>query len=137
MSTFTIMAKLPTKNLSTKVLSARVTPDVYKAWQDMANAKNLSVSECLRDAVTMVDKKPILKAADGMIIPDELNRTLGAIGGGTVIGILLYKGIKATLMKNPQSGLNNNEIEAISTIMAISGSLLAGVGIRKLMAENN
>jgi len=131
------MAKLPTKNLSTKVLSARVTPDVYKAWQDMANAKNLSVSECLRDAVTMVDKKPILKAADGMIIPDELNRTLGAIGGGTVIGILLYKGIKATLMKNPQSGLNNNEIEAISTIMAISGSLLAGVGIHKLMAENN
>jgi hypothetical protein len=40
-------------------------------------------------------------------------------------------------MKNPQSGLNNNEIEAISTIMAISGSLLAGVGIHKLMAENN
>lgn len=137
MSTFTIMAKLPTKNLSTKVLSARVTPDVYMAWQDMANSKGLSVSECLRDAVTMVDKKPILKAADGMVVPDELNRTLGAIGGGTVIGILLYKGIKATLIKNPQSGLNDNEIEAISTIMAISGSLLAGVGIHKLMAENN
>jgi hypothetical protein len=137
MSTFTIMAKLPTKNLSTKVLSARVTPDVYMAWQDMANSKGLSVSECLRDAVTMVDKKPILKAADGMVVPDELNRTLGAIGGGTVIGILLYKGIKATLIKNPQSGLNNNEIEAISTIMAISGSLLAGVGIHKLMTENN
>ena len=137
MSTFTIMAKLPTKNLSTKVLSARVTPDVYMAWQDMANSKGLSVSECLRDAVTMVDKKPILKAADGMFVPDELNRTLGAIGGGTVIGIILYKGIKATLIKNPQSGLNDNEIEAISTIMAISGSLLAGMGIHKLMAENN
>ena len=137
MSTFTIMAKLPTKNLSTKVLSARVTPDVYMAWQDIANSKGLSVSECLRDAVTMVDKKPILKAADGMVVPDELNRTLGAIGGGTVIGILLYKGIKATLIKNPQSGLNDNEIEAISTIMAISGSLLAGMGIHKLMAENN
>jgi len=137
MFTFTIMAKLPTKNLSTKVLSARVTPDVYSAWQDIANSKGLSVSECLRDAVTMVDKKPILKAADGMVVPDELNRTLGAIGGGTVIGILLYKGIKATLIKNPQSGLNDNEIEAISTIMAISGSLLAGVGIHKLMTENN
>jgi hypothetical protein len=137
MSTFTIMAKIPTKNLSTKVLSARVTPDVYKAWQDMANSKNLSVSECLRDAVTMVDKKPILKAADGMVVPDELNRTLGAIGGGTVIGILLYKGIKATLTKNPQSGLNDTEIEAISVIMAMSGSLLAGMGIHKLMAENN
>lgn len=135
MSTFTIMAKLPTKNLSTKVLSARVTPDVYKAWQDMANSKNLSVSDCLRDAVTLVDKKPILKAADGMIVPDELNRTLGAIGGGTVVGLLLYKGIKATLSKNTQSGLNEAEIEAISGIMAISGSLLAGMGIHKLLAE--
>jgi hypothetical protein len=131
------MAKLPTKNLSTKVLSARVTPDVYIAWQDMANSKGLSVSECLRDAVTMVDKKPILKAADGMVVPDELNRTLGAIGGGTVVGIILYKGIKATLIKNPQSGLNDAEIEAISTIMAISGSLLTGMGIHKLMAEKS
>jgi hypothetical protein len=52
-----------TKNLSTKVLSARVTPDVYMAWQNMANSKGLSVSECLRDAVTMLDKKPVLKAA--------------------------------------------------------------------------
>jgi hypothetical protein len=137
MYTFTIMAKLPTKNLSTKVLSARVTPDVYSAWQNIAKSKGLSVSDCLRDAVTMVDKKPIIKAADGMVVPDELNRTLGAIGGGTVIGILLYKGIKTTLNKNPQSGLNDNEIEAISTIMAISGSLLAGMGIHKLMAENN
>jgi len=129
------MAKLPIKNLSTKVLSARVTPDVYKAWQDMAKSKGLSVSECLRDAVTMVDKKPILKAADGIIVPDELNRTLGAIGGGVVTGIILYKGIKATLINNPQSGLNDNEIEAISGIMALSGSLLVGMGIHKLMAE--
>jgi hypothetical protein len=50
-----------TKNLSAKVLSARVTPDVYMAWQNMANSKGLSVSECLRDAVTMLDKKPVFK----------------------------------------------------------------------------
>ena len=53
------------KKVTKLVLSARVTPDVYMAWQNMANSKGLSVSECLRDAVTMVDKKPVLKAADG------------------------------------------------------------------------
>jgi len=40
-----------TKKLSTKVLSARVTQDVYDAWQEMANIKKSSISECLSDAV--------------------------------------------------------------------------------------
>jgi hypothetical protein len=42
---------------STKVLSARVTPDVYSAWQSLAKSQNISVSECvseyLRDVVTI------------------------------------------------------------------------------------
>jgi hypothetical protein len=121
--------------IHTKVLSARVSPDVYKAWQNMAHSRNLSISECLRDVVTNVDNDNLVKAADGMVVPNELGNMLGSIGGGTVVGILLYKGIKATLENNPQSGLNDIEIEAISTIMAISGSLLTGIGIHKLMAE--
>ena len=56
-----------------KVLSVRVTPDVYSAWSGLAKSQNVSVSECLRDAVTMVDKKAILKAQDGIVVPEELN----------------------------------------------------------------
>ena len=52
------------KQLNTKVLSARVQPDVYTAWQRLAKSKNMSVSECLRDAVTMVDGNSILKKQD-------------------------------------------------------------------------
>lgn len=33
-----------------KVISARVSPNVYSAWGTLAKNKNMSISECLRDA---------------------------------------------------------------------------------------
>lgn len=126
------MAKGLAKNLSTKVLSARVTPDVYTAWQNMAVSRNLSVSECLRDAVTMVDKKAILKAEDGIVVPDELKSALGAIGGASLVGILLYKGIRVTLEKN-SSDLSKTDIEVISIMLALSGAILIGSGLYKAL----
>lgn len=126
------MAKGLAKNLSTKVLSARVTPEVYTAWQNMASSRNLSVSECLRDAVTMVDKKAILKAEDGIVVPDELKSALGAIGGGSLVGILLYKGIRTTL-EQKHSEMSKTDIEGISIILALSGAILIGSGIYKAL----
>jgi hypothetical protein len=125
------MVKSVTKNLSTKVLSARVTPDVYTAWNTLAQAQNKSVSECLRDAVTMVDKKGVLKAQDGMVVPDEVKNVIGAIGGGSVAGILLYKGIRYTLEKNYAKSMSTEEIESVSILLALSGALLIGTGIYK------
>ena len=119
------------KKVSTKVLSARVTPDVYGAWQSMAKSKNMSVSECLRDAVTVVDKRSVLKAQDGIEVPDDLNRVLASIGGGGVTSILLYKGIRVTLEKN--TTLNNDEIEAVSFILAMAGGLIVGTGLYKAL----
>jgi hypothetical protein len=127
------MAIKITKNLSTKVLSARVTPDVYSAWKSLAKSQNTSVSDCLRDAVTMVDKKSLLKAQDGMVVPEELNQVLGAIGGGSVAGILIYKGIRSTLEKNYSSNMSTSEIESVSIILALSGALLIGTGIYKTL----
>lgn len=121
------------KNLATKVLSARVTPDVYKAWNDLAKSQNISVSECLRDAVTVVDKKAILKAQDGITVPEELNNVLGAIGGGSVAGILIYKGIRATLEKKYGLSMSKSEIESVSVLLALSGALLIGTGIYKAL----
>jgi len=121
------------KNMATKVLSARVTPDVYSAWQSLAKSQNSSVSECLRDAVTVVDKKGVLKAQDGMVVPDELNRVLGSIGGGSVAGILIYKGIRSTLEKNYGSDMSTAEIESVSILLALSGALLIGTGIYKAL----
>lgn len=125
------MVKSVTKNLSTKVLSARVTPDVYTAWNTLAQAQNKSVSECLRDAVTMVDKKGVLKAQDGIVVPDEVKNVIGAIGGGSVAGILLYKGIRYTLEKNYAKSMSTEEIESVSILLALSGALLIGTGIYK------
>lgn len=126
------MAMKVSKNLSTKVLSARVTPEVYAAWNKLAKSNNSSVSECLRDAVTFVDKKAILKAQDGIVVPDELNKVLGAIGGGSVAGILIYKGILSTLEERYPT-LNKTEIETISTLLALSGAMLIGTGIYKAL----
>lgn len=127
------MVKLPTKNLSTKVLSARVTPDVYAAWQSLAKQSNKSVSECLRDAVTMVDNKSMFKNDDSMSVPDEVTNVLGAMGGGTVIGLLLYKGIRSTLENSQSVDMSTDDVEAISTILAIAGALFVGTGIYKAL----
>lgn len=124
------MAKITTtKALSTKVLSARVTPDVYDAWQSLANSTNKSVSECLRDAVTMVDKEAVVKGQDGLSVPQDLNRALGAIGGGTVVGILAYKGLKATFLATKSHNLTEDQIEAISIVLGLSAGIFVGAGI--------
>jgi hypothetical protein len=124
--------KVP-KNLSTKVLSARVTPDVYELWQNLAKSKDLSVSECLRDAVTMVDKKAIIKAQDGIVVPDEVNQVLGAIGGGSVAAILIYKGIRSTLERKNSANMSKQDIETVSVLLALSGALIIGTGIYKAL----
>jgi hypothetical protein len=119
---------------NTKVLSARVQPDVYTAWQNLAKAKNMSVSECLRDTVTMVDGTAILKNQDKIDVPNDLTEVSLSIAGGGLAAILIYKGLRITLEENTQShGLNQNEIEAISLILALSGAVLLGSGIYKAL----
>jgi hypothetical protein len=119
---------------NTKVLSARVQPDVYTAWQNLAKAKNMSVSECLRDTVTMVDGNAILKNQDKIDVPNDLTEVSLSIAGGGLAAILIYKGLRITLEENTHShGLNKNEIEAISLILALSGAVLLGSGIYKAL----
>jgi hypothetical protein len=119
---------------NTKVLSARVQPDVYTAWQNLAKAKNMSVSECLRDTVTMVDGNAILKNQDKIDVPNDLTEVSLSIAGGGLAAILIYKGLRITLEENTHShGLNQNEIEAISLILALSGAVLLGSGIYKAL----
>jgi hypothetical protein len=119
---------------NTKVLSARVQPDVYTAWQNLAKAKNMSVSECLRDTVTMVDGSAILKNQDKIDVPNDLTEVSLSIAGGGLAAILIYKGLRITLEENTHShGLNQNEIEAISLILALSGAVLLGSGIYKAL----
>lgn len=135
MYTFTNMPITPNKALATKVLSSRVTPDVYDAWNGLAESTGRSVSECLRDAITVVDNKPVLKAQDGMVVPDELTRVLGAIGGGTVVGILAFKGLKSTLSHTPGLKLSEEEIEALSIVLGLAAGLFVGAGIHKALSK--
>lgn len=39
----------------TKVLSVRVTPEVYKEWEKLAFLKNSTISECFCDAITEIN----------------------------------------------------------------------------------
>ena len=129
------MSTTGNKALATKVLSARVPPDVYTAWQKLAKSNNQSVSECLRDSVTMVDKKAILKAQDGMIVPKDITDVLGAIGGGTVVGILGYKAFKSTFTKHEGHTLTEQEIEALSVVLGLAAGLFVGAGIHKALSK--
>ena len=97
------------KKVNTKILSARVTHDVYSAWQTLAASKDLSVSECIRDAVTMIDKTAILKSEDGILVPNEIT---------SVVGTRLYKIIRTVLN---QSEMAEEHIESISILLALQG----------------
>jgi hypothetical protein len=112
-----------------KVLSCKVTPDVYDAWQNMALGQNKTVSECMRDVVTHVDLPKVLKASKGIEIPDEVEKTLMLVGGGAVIGIIIYKSVLAGLRHNKNHGLDDGEMEAASTVLGISAALLFGTGL--------
>lgn len=125
------------KALSTKVLSAKVTEDVYNGWKTLAAKTDRSVSECLRDALTFVDGKPVMKAQDGMVVPEDLTRALGAIGGGTVVGILAYKGFKATFTQNAGHNLTAAEIEALSMVLGLAAGVFVGAGIHKVLSQDN
>lgn len=125
----------PSKALATKVLSAKVTPDVYNGYQALAKNTNRTVSECLRDSITFVNGKPMLQGEDKIAVPDDLTRTLGAIGGGTVVGILGYKALKYTLSKRQANTFTEGEIEAISMLVGVVAGLIVGTGIHKALSK--
>jgi hypothetical protein len=124
MLTFTMM--------KTKVLSARVTPDVYEAWQTLAKNTGKSVSRCLQDAVTVVDNSlPILKAQDGIMVPDSFEYTVLSIGGGAVTGVLVYKAVYAILSRHTQ--YDENELQLIAAAAGFASSICIATKINQIM----
>lgn len=126
---------MPSKALATKVLSAKVTPDVYNGYQALAKNTNRTVSECLRDSITFVNGRPMLTGEDNIAVPDDLTRTLGAIGGGTVVGIIGYKALKYSLSNRPGNTFTEQEIEAISMLVGVVAGLIVGTGIHKALSK--
>jgi len=118
--------------MKTKVLSARVTPDVYEAWQTLAKNTGKSVSRCLQDAVTVVDNSlPILKAQDGIMVPDSFEYTVLSIGGGAVTGVLVYKAVYAILSRHTQ--YDENELQLIAAAAGFASSICIATKINQIM----
>lgn len=128
--TFTPMVE---KAIKSMVLSAKVTPDIYNAWQKLAESRNTSVSVCLRDAVAMVDTGAMLKANDGIVVPEAFEKTLASIAGGSLIGILAFKGLKSAYTSNMNHDLTEGQIDAISGVLALAAALIVGSGIHSLL----
>lgn len=115
----------------TKVLSTRVTPDVYTAIHRMAKANKMSVSDYLGNiATTKLPAVPV-NAVDKVDVPDELGESIVALGGGVVAGTITYKLLKAYL---PKDRFTSEQIDMFSWAGAFTVGVLGAISIQKLFA---
>jgi hypothetical protein len=114
----------------TKVLSTRVTPDVFDAIHRMAKTNKMSVSDYLGNVATSRLPAVPVNAVDKVEVPEELTTTLKAFGGGFVLGAVTYKILKANL---PKDRYTKAQIDMYSFIGAFSVGILGAIGIAKMI----
>jgi hypothetical protein len=115
----------------TKVLSARVTPDVYEAIYTSAKFNNTSISDYLgKVATTNIPDYPISNI-DSITMPEELKAVLVAFGGG-VSGLITYKILKANL---PKDRFTDEQIDFMAWIGAFAVGALGAIGTSHLIKK--
>lgn len=121
------------------VISAKVTSDIARAIKAQAKSEGKSVSAWVSDRATTTKGM----ALGGAIVPEaQLSTILEAsvvFGGSSFVGILTYKGIFALLQganEKKEVKFTENEIELIATVLGVTGAILTGKILHKLVAKN-
>ena len=78
---------------TTKVLSVRVPEQFAKELQKHCKHNNTSVSKILQNGFTDT-QSPTLFKPETIKIDEDLGKMLISVGGGSLAGILAYKGVK-------------------------------------------
>lgn len=137
------LSNLPKIVGATKVISARVPVDIHTAFQSVCKQYGMTNSQFIREALTRVTNKDVATYGSGGIaevgevsLPDsseEVFKVLGSLGGGALAGILVYKAVFGVL--KAKSGMEEDEMEAISGVLAVIGGIAAGFGLYKLFSD--
>ena len=112
-----------------KVVSVRLPATLAKELKSYCKLNDCSVTDIMKKGFLGYGGPGLFEAPD----PDANTlQFLSAIGGGSLIGILVYKGIYEKL-REKKPDLSDEEITAYSVIGAISCAILSGWSISKVM----
>lgn len=131
--------------MKTATISLRVPIDFKANLDAICKTKNITMTDLCLSRLTPVNeiapvnavvlqklnKGGLLKDnASDVYISEELSNIL-SIGGGTVVGILVYKTLKLNLQRNNPEW-TDEKIEAISVSASLASALLSGFGLKQL-----
>lgn len=112
-----------------KTLSFRVTEPFYNEVTTYCKHTNKTVSELLQTGFTDIQHPSLFKEPEPS---KEITNTLLTMGGGSLVGVLVYKGVYSTLKKK-YPNMKMSHLETYSITSAVASAILACVGIAKLI----
>jgi hypothetical protein len=131
--------------MKTATISLRVPIDFKANLESICKTEGITMTDlCLSRLTPVNDIAPvnavvlqklnkgglIKDSGANIVISDEFSQLL-SVGGGSVVGILVYKTLKLNLQRNNPEW-TDDKIEAISFASAIASALLSGFGIHQL-----
>ena len=131
--------------MKTATISLRVPFDFKQELQSICDTSKVSMTDLCLSRLTPVSQIAPVNAvvlqklskggltkdsASDIVISPEFSNLL-SIGGGTTVGILVYKTLKRNLQKNNPEW-TDEKIEAIAFAAAMASALLSGYGIHQL-----
>lgn len=114
------------------VISARVPVKLKTDLTNYCKGNGTTVSEYIQSMFENVDRDTFLRKADATVVDNETRGTLLALGGGSAIAILVYKGVMA-LLTDKYPLMDETEAKALSVGAAGVVGILGGIGIHKLI----
>jgi uncharacterized membrane protein YebE (DUF533 family) len=127
--------------METKIVSVRLPADTVKELKLYCKNQNTTPSQFVRDKFTDVGQGNIF---DNQInVDSDVAKTITIIGGGSALGIMAYKAVKAKLSSlqvndsvdedNTTEAMTEGKIDLLSMAGGVGVALLAGYGISKLL----
>jgi len=111
--------------MKTKVLSVRVPEEFASSLNLYCKSNKTTVSQYMQDGFKTVG----MFSLDDIPVENEINDLLLSTGGGSLAGILAYKGIKHAM----KDKYTEEERETFSVLGGIAVALMASIGIKKLI----
>ena len=116
--------------MAKKILSVRMESGQIDAIKRLATSQGTTPSELIRSSFTNYEQGGILKDVQ---VEGSISELLLSMGGGSMAGILAYKGIKGKLTSTKSEDFDDSKIEMLSMIGAVAVAMITGIGIKELM----
>jgi len=115
-----------------KVMSVRLPQEMISEIKRTAQAENTNVSAMFRDKFTDIGQ-PNLFAEKSIQVDKGIADHLWSIGGGSAIGLMVYKAVYQRLGALEDGNKWKEQRELLSLVSGVGSALIVGYGILKLV----